>query len=70
MMHSTNADRLQKEYTMLKAALAFLVLGLVSLGLNVSGIARIPIQIYWVLSVSGMVLLVTYLATRRRTRVF
>ena len=42
---------------MLHAALIALVLGLVVWGLNWTGLAEMPTQVYWVFTVGGMLLM-------------
>lgn len=55
---------------MLHVALISLALGLVVWGLNWMGIAEMPIPIYWILTLGGMLLMLIHVATRRPTRVW
>lgn len=55
---------------MLHAALISLVLGLVVWGLNWTELVATPIQVYWILTVGGMVLMLIHVATRRPARVW
>ena len=55
---------------MLHVALIFLALGLVVWGLNWTGLAEMPIQVYWAFTVGGMLLLLIHVATRRPVRVW
>jgi len=55
---------------MLYAALIALVLGLVVWGLNWTGLAEMPTQVYWVFTVGGMLLMLIHVATRRPARVW
>lgn len=55
---------------MLHAALISLVLGLVVWGLNWTELVETPIQVYWILTVGGMVLMLIHVATRRPARVW
>jgi hypothetical protein len=55
---------------MLHAALIALVLGLVVWGLNWTGLAEMPTQVYWVFTVGGMLLMLIHVATRRPARVW
>lgn len=51
---------------MLYYALAFLVVGLIAGALNLVGVSAIAVQIAWILSVIGVVLIVIHLVTGRR----
>lgn len=53
---------------MLQAALLSLVLGLVVWWLAWTGLAEMPTQVYWVLTVGGMLLMLIHVATRRPAR--
>jgi hypothetical protein len=55
---------------LLNVALTCLTLGLVVWGLNWTEFAQMPIQIYWVFTVGGMLLLLVYVTMRRPTRVW
>lgn len=55
---------------MLNAALLCLTLGLVVWGLNWTGMADVPTQIYWVFTMGGMLLMVVHVITRPPTRVW
>lgn len=55
---------------MLNVALTCLALGLMVWGLNWTELAPMPVQIYWVFTVGGMLLMVIHVATRRPTRVW
>lgn len=59
-----------EEGAMLHAALISLVLGLVVWGLNWTELVETPIQVYWILTVGGMVLMLIHVATRRQARVW
>ncbi len=60
----------KKSCVMLNAALMCLVLGLVVWGLSWTGLAVMPIQIYWFFTVAGMLIMVIHVMTRRATRVW
>lgn len=55
---------------MLNVALISLVLGLVVWGLNWTGLAEMPTQLYWICTLGGMLLMLIHVATRRPTRVW
>jgi hypothetical protein len=60
----------QEESVLLNVALTCLALGLVVWSLNWTELAQMPIQIYWVFTVGGMLLLLVYVTMRRPARVW
>ena len=64
--HSYNkAYFIERRCPVLNYAMVFLVLGVVAWGLFWAGVPGIPIQISWILSSTGIVLLMMYLVTGR-----
>lgn len=59
-----------KESIVLNVALTCLALGLVVWGLNWTQLAEMPIQVYWVFTVGGMLLLLVHVTVRRPARVW
>lgn len=55
---------------MLNAALTCMALGLIVWGLNWTGVAAMPAQMYWFFTVGGMLLMVIHVVTRRPARVW
>ncbi len=53
---------------MLNYAMAFLVCGVIVWGLYWAGVPGVPLQVSWVLSAAGIILLMIYVVTGQKTR--
>ena len=54
---------------MLYYALVLLVVGLIAGALNLAGVSTVAVQISWILSLSGIVLVAIHVVRRRTARV-
>jgi uncharacterized membrane protein YtjA (UPF0391 family) len=53
---------------MLNYAMAFLVCGVIVWGLYWAGVPGIPLQVSWILSAAGIILLMIYVVTGQKAR--